>query len=69
MPARKKPGRPRQMKSAELLTARLPKSLIKRLDAFARRRNAANRSEALRYLLGWALDEMAKQDRSAVRKR
>jgi len=61
---RKKSGRPRQLRSPKALTLRLPASLMKRVDAFARRRTAASRSEALRYLITWALDEMAKQDRA-----
>ena len=60
---KKKPGRPRKLKSPRVLTLRLPASLIRRIDAFAKRRDAATRSEAVRYLVTHALDEMAKQDR------
>ncbi len=43
---------------------RLPAGLLKRIDVFARRRDAATRSDAVRYLVTYALDEMAKQDRA-----
>ncbi len=64
MARKKKPGRPRLMRSSDLVSVRLPSSLLRRLDAFARRRSAGSRSEAIRYLLGHALDEMAKEDRA-----
>ncbi len=64
MARKKKPVRPRLMRSPELLAVMLPGSLVSRLDAFARRRSAGSRSEAIRYLLGHALDEMAKEDRT-----
>ncbi|MFC1611280.1 ribbon-helix-helix domain-containing protein [Myxococcota bacterium] len=60
----KKPGRPRTLKSPRVLTLRLPATLIKRIDSFAKRRDAATRSEAVRYLVTYALDQMAKQDRA-----
>jgi Arc/MetJ-type ribon-helix-helix transcriptional regulator len=58
-----KPGRPPKLRSPTLLTVRLPSKVVKRIDSFARRRKAANRSDAIRYLLDFALDEMAKEDR------
>ncbi len=60
----KPPGRPRELRSPQLMTVRLPGSLIKRVDAFVRRRKARSRSEAVRHLLATALDEAAAQDRS-----
>ena len=64
MPRKKKTGRPRKLKSPRVLTLRLPAALIRRIDRFAKRRNALTRSEAVRYLVTHALDEMAKQDRA-----
>ena len=67
MVARKSPGRPPELNKPILITARLPAKLIKRLDAFARRRKAASRSAALRFLLEWSLEEMAREDRAGRR--
>ncbi len=64
MPRPKKPGRPPELRSPQLLAVRLPAALIKRVDAFTRRRKARSRSDAVRHLLTAALDEAAKQDRA-----
>jgi len=64
MPRKKKIGRPRKLQSPRVLTLRLPAALILRIDRFAKRREASSRSEAVRYLVTHALDEMAKQDRA-----
>ncbi len=64
MPRPKKPGHPRELRSPQLVTFRLPGTLIKRVDAFTRRRKARSRSDAVRHLLTAALDDAAKQDRA-----
>jgi len=64
MPRKKKIGRPRKLKSPRVLTLRLPAALIARIDRFAKRRDTLTRSEAVRYLVMHALDEMAAQDRA-----